>query len=209
MIALSLGVTTANGQNIKSLGTMVFNNEGILFVGDNISGSILAFDFRSEKQKKKDFEINIYNIDAQIAAILGTAQGSVYVNDIAVHPKSGEVYLSVTRGYGLDALPAMLKVNGENQLFVIDLSQVKVTSQSLTKVPNSEDKIGLRGTAGSSPTPKEVAKSQRSLRTLAIVAMEYHNGELFVEGGASGLAKLSLVEIKERLNGFGLSGLSL
>jgi hypothetical protein len=113
---------------------------------------------------------------------LGTAQGSVQVNDIAVHPKSGEVYLSVTRGYGLDALPAMLKVNGENQLFVIDLSQVKVTSQSLTKVPNSEDKIGLRGTAGSSPTPKEVAKSQRSLRTLAIVAMEYHNGELFVAG---------------------------
>jgi hypothetical protein len=182
MMTLSFGVTIANGQNIKSLGTMVFNDEGILFVGDNISGSILAFDFRSEKQKKKDFEINIYNIDAQIAAILGTAQGSVQVNDIAVHPKSGEVYLSVTRGYGLDALPAMLKVNGENQLFVIDLSQVKVTSQSLTKVPNSEDKIGLRGTAGSSPTPKEVAKSQRSLRTLAIVAMEYHNGELFVAG---------------------------
>jgi hypothetical protein len=182
MMTLSFGVTIANGQNIKSLGTMVFNDEGILFVGDNISGSILAFDFRSEKQKKKDFEINIYNIDAEIAAILGTAQGSVQVNDIAVHPKSGEVYLSVTRGYGLDALPAMLKLNGENQLFVIDLSQVKVTSQSLTKVPNSEDKIGLRGTAGSSPTPKEVAKSQRSLRTLAIVAMEYHNGELFVAG---------------------------
>jgi glutaredoxin len=37
----------------------------------------------------------------------------------------------------------------------------------------------------------------------------FHNGELFVEGGASGLAKLSLVEIKEKLNGFGLSGLSL
>jgi hypothetical protein len=182
MMALSFGVTIANGQNIKSLGTMVFNNEGILFVGDNISGSILAFDFRSEKQKKNKFEINIYNIDAQIAAILGTAQGSVQVNDIAVHPKSGEVYLSVTRGYGLDALPAMLKVNGENQLFVIDLSQVKVTSQSLTKVPNSEYKIGLRGTAGSPPTPKEVAKSQRSLRTLTIVAMEYHNGELFVAG---------------------------
>ena len=33
--------------------------------------------------------------------------------------------------------------------------------------------------------------------------------KLFVEGGASGLAKLSLVEIKEKLNGFGLSGLSL
>lgn len=182
MMALSFGVTIANGQNIKSLGTMVFNDEGILFVGDNISGYIHAFDFKSEKQKKKGFEINLYNVDAQIAAVLGTAQGSVQVNDIAVHPKSGEVYLSVTRGHGLDALPALLKVSANNQLITIDLSQVAVTSQSLTKLPSIEDKIGLRGTAGASPTPKELAKSQRSLRTLAIVAMEYYAGELFVAG---------------------------
>ncbi|MEO1419222.1 MAG: hypothetical protein AAFW00_28470 [Bacteroidota bacterium] len=182
MMALSLGVTVANGQNVKSLGTMVFNDEGILFVGDNISGSILAFDFTSAEQKRNDFEINLYNIDALIAAALGTAHGSVQVNDIAVHPKSGEVYLSVTRGHGLDALPALLKVNAENQLITIDITQVPVTSQLLSKLPNIENKIGLRGTGRSAPTPKEVAKSERSLRTLAIVAMEYHNGELFVAG---------------------------
>ncbi len=183
MMALSLlGVTMANGQTINSLGTMVFNDEGILFIGDNISGSILAFDFKSEKQQKKNFEINIYNIDARIASVLGTAPASVQVNDVAVHPKSGEVYLSVTRGHGLDALPALLKVDSTNQLTVIDISQETVTSQSLSKLPSIESKIGLRGTARSAPTPKEVAKSQRSLRTLAIVAMEYHNGELFVAG---------------------------
>lgn len=183
MMALSLvGVTMANGQTINSLGTMVFNDDGILFIGDNISGSILAFDFKSEKQQKRNFEINIYNIDARIASVLGTSPASVQVNDIAVHPKSGEVYLSVTRGHGLDALPALLKVDSANQLTVIDISQVSVTSQSLSKLPSIESKIGLRGTARSAPTPKEVAKSQRSLRTLAIVAMEYHNGELFVAG---------------------------
>jgi hypothetical protein len=183
MMALSLvGVTMANGQTINSLGTMVFNNDGILFIGDNISGSILAFDFKSEKQQKRNFEINIYNIDARIASVLGTSPASVQVNDIAVHPKSGEVYLSVTRGHGLDALPALLKVDSANQLTVIDISQASVTSQSLSKLPSIESTIGLRGTAGSTPTPKEVAKSQRSLRTLAIVAMEYHNGELFVAG---------------------------
>lgn len=36
MMALSFGVTIANDQNIKSLGTMVFNGEGVLFVGDKI-----------------------------------------------------------------------------------------------------------------------------------------------------------------------------
>jgi hypothetical protein len=183
MMALSIvGVTMANGQTINSLGIMVFNDEGILFVGDNISGSILAFDFKNEKQQKRNFEINIYNIDARIASVLGTSPASVQVNDIAVHPKSGEVYLSVTRGHGLDALPALLKVDSANQLTVIDISQASVTLQSLSKLPSIENTIGLRGTAGSAPTPKEVAKSQRSLRTLAIVAMEYHNGELFVAG---------------------------
>lgn len=182
-MALSLvGVTMANGQTINSLGTMVFNDEGILFIGDNISGSILAFDFTSEKQQKRNFEINIYHIDTQIAAVLGTSPASVQVNDIAVHPKSGEVYLSVTRGHGLDALPALLKVTADNQLIAIDISHASVTSQSLSKLPSIERTIGLRGAAGSAPTPKEVAKSQRSLRTLAIVAMEYHNGELFVAG---------------------------
>jgi hypothetical protein len=183
MMALSIvGVTMANGQTINSLGIMVFNDEGILFVGDNISGSILAFDFKNEKQQKRNFEINIYNIDARIASVLGTSPASVQVNDIAVHPTSGEVYLSVTRGHGLDALPALLKVDSANQLTVIDISQASVTLQSLSKLPSIESTIGLRGTAGSAPTPKEVAKSQRSLRTLAIVAMEYHNGELFVAG---------------------------
>jgi glutaredoxin len=37
----------------------------------------------------------------------------------------------------------------------------------------------------------------------------FHNGELFVEGGASGFAKLTLVEVKERLNGYDLGDLSL
>lgn len=181
MCALTLGITLANGQQVQSLGTMKFNDEGILFVGDNTSGSIHAFDFTGESQKENDFEINVYNIDAQVAAVLGTSQGSIQINDIAVHPKSGEVYLSVTRGHSLDALPALLKANKDNQLTIIDLSEMAVTSQVLSKLPSIESKIELRGTAGA-PTPKEVAKSQRSLRTLAIVALEYHEGELFVAG---------------------------
>ena len=35
---------------------------------------------------------------------------------------------------------------------------------------------------GAPPTKKEIAKSNLPLRTLAIVSMEYHNGELFVAG---------------------------
>ena len=38
------------------------------------------------------------------------------INDIVVHPVSGEVYLSVTRGHGIEALPALLKIDSQNQI---------------------------------------------------------------------------------------------
>ena len=182
MCALITGSFSTNAQQIKSLGVLEFSDEGTLFVGDNISGTILAFDFTPESRTTKKFEINIYNIDAQIAAALGTSQNNVQINDIAVHPKSGEVYLSVTRGHGLDALPALVKVDAANQIHNIDLSTLEITSQALNNLPDSNQRLALRGSMGASPTKKEIAKSKRPLRMLSIVDMEYHKGELFVAG---------------------------
>ena len=39
-----------NTHQIKSLGALEFSDEGILFVGDNIAGAIIAFDFSSESK---------------------------------------------------------------------------------------------------------------------------------------------------------------
>ncbi len=171
-----------NAQQIKSLGVLEISDEGILFVGDNIAGAIHAIDFTAESRTTNTFEINIYDIDAQIAAVLGTSQGNVQINDIAVHPKSGEVYLSVTRGHGMDALPALVKVDAANQIQNIDLSSLEITSQALNHVPDNQQRIALRGAGGSPPTKKDIAKSKRPLRMLSIVAMEYYKGELFVSG---------------------------
>lgn len=171
-----------NAQQIKSLGTLEFSDEGILFAGDNISGAIVAFDFTAESSTTKAFEVNVYDIDEQIAAALGTSQTNVQISDIAVHPKSGDVYLSVSRGHGTEALPALVKIDAANQVYNIDLSGLKFTSQPLNNLPDRSHRIALRGTMGSAPTKKEIAKSKRPLRTLSIVSMEYHKGELFVAG---------------------------
>ncbi len=166
---------------IKSLGVLAFSDEGVLFVGDNISGAVFAFDFTTESRTKDKFEVNVYDIDTQIAAVLGTNQRNVQINDLAVHPKSGELYLSVTRGHGADALPALVKVDAENQLHNVDLTSLEITAQTLQNLPDHNKRVALRGT-GSSPTIKEIAKSKRPLRMLSIVAMEYYRGELFVAG---------------------------
>ena len=171
----------AKAQQIEAIGTLEFNPEGILFAGDNISGAIHAFDLSSEIRLKDKFEINVYNIDAQVAAALGTATSNIKINDMTVHPISGEVYLSVTRGHGITALPALIKVNAENEVIVIDLISVKSTSQSLNKLPDGSQNFIVRGTMAP-PTIKEIEKSKMPMRTLSIMDIEYYKGEIFVAG---------------------------
>ena len=181
LLAFVFTVSLVNAQQVEALGALEFSSEGILFAGDNVSGAIHTFDLSDESRTKDKFEINIYNIDAQVAAVLGTSQGNVQINDLAVHPKSGEVYLSVTRGHGIGALPALLKVNAENQIIAVNLGSVKTTTQKLNKLPDGNQQFVVRGTMAP-PTPKEVAKSKRPMRMLSILDMEFHKGELFVAG---------------------------
>lgn len=174
-------ISTITAQQIKSLGALEFSSEGVLFAGDNVSGTIHAFDLTAENRGTEKFEINVNNIDAQVAAILGTSQGGVQINDMAVHPKSGEVYLSLTRGHGIDALPVLVMVNAANQVKNVDLTFLKSTSQTLNKLPDGSQQFVLRGTMAP-PTTKEIAKSKRPMRMLSIIDMEYYKGELFVAG---------------------------
>lgn len=182
-IILSCAVSMANAQqSVKSLGTLEFTPEGVLFAGDNLLGAIHAIDLTTESRTKEQFEINVYNVDAQIAAILGVATNSIQINDMAVHPKSGEAYLSVTRGHGVEALPALIKINAENALNTVDLNAAKITSQTLSKVPDISKRFKPRGAMMSPPSAKDIAKAKRPLRMYSVMDMEYHKGELFVAG---------------------------
>ncbi|MFK7787488.1 MAG: hypothetical protein AB8B56_20360 [Crocinitomicaceae bacterium] len=182
-IVLSLAVSSVNAQqSIKAMGALEFSPEGVLFVGDNLQGAIHAIDLTAESRTKEKFENNVDNVDVRVAAILGSATQSIQINDLAVHPKSGEVYLSITRGHGVEAMPALIKIDAEDKLVNVDLASVKFTSQTLSKVPDMSKKFRPRGAMMSPPSSKDIAKAQRSQRMFAIMDMEYFNGELFVSG---------------------------
>ncbi|MEL6675635.1 MAG: hypothetical protein AAFR61_25730 [Bacteroidota bacterium] len=178
---LSFAVSTAQAQSIESLGALAFSPEGVLFAGDQLSGAIHAIDLSKETRTKETFEINVYNVDAQVAAVLGTSPSHVQINDMAVHPKSGELYLSVTRGHSMDALPALININAANELHTVDLASLSITSQGLSKMPDISKQFRARGSMGP-PTIKEIAKAQKPQRMFSIMDMEYHKGELFVAG---------------------------
>ena len=180
-LIIMFSISFINAQQIKSLSEMAFSPEGILFAGDKVSGAIHAFDLSAETRSTEKFEINAYNIDAQVAAVLGTAAANSKINDMVVHPKSGEVYISVTRGHGLDAIPALIKVNAASQLQVVDLSKVESTSQTLNKLPDGRKQFVARGTMAP-PTIKELEKAKLPMRTLSIMDIQYYKGEVFVAG---------------------------
>lgn len=182
LCALIMGLLSANAQQVQSFGVLEFSDEGILFVGDNIAGAIHALDLSTEAQTKEKFEVNVYNVDVRVAAILGSAAQSIQINDLAVHPKSSEVYLSVTRGHGVEALPALVKIDAKNRLINVDLASVEFTSQTLSKVPEISMQFRPRGAMMSPPSAKDIAKAQRSRRMFSIMDMEYYEGELFVSG---------------------------
>ena len=181
ILFIMVSVFTIHAQKIQSLGSMTFSPEGILFTGDKVSGAIHAFDLSAEIRSAKQFEINAYNIDAQVAAALGTAAGNSKINDMAVHPKSGEIYISVTRGHGLDAIPALIKVDATSRLQVIDMSTLKSTSQTLNKLHDGSQNFIARGTMGPA-TIKELEKAKLPMRTLSIMDIQYYKGEVFVAG---------------------------
>ncbi len=178
---IMVSVFTIQAQKIQSLGTLTFSPEGVLFAGDKVSGAIHALDLSAEIRSSEKFEINAYNIDAQVAATIGTSAANTKINDMAVHPISGEIFISVTRGHGLEAIPALIKVDASSHLHVIDLSMIKSTSQSLNKLPDGSQSFVARGTMAPA-TIKEKEKAKLPMRTMSIMDIQYHKGEVFVAG---------------------------
>src|ERR1700760_3538911 len=85
--------------DIRSVGPIAFGPQGILFVADNASAAIFALDVPSEPGAHE-----LDRLDERLASFLGAAKEDVQLRDLAVHPGSGAVFLSVMRA----GTPALL-----------------------------------------------------------------------------------------------------
>ena len=183
------GATAAPGQeppslDIKFAGALTFSEDGVLFVGDNHNGAIYAFEIPAEKNAARTTPSSIRNIDARIAELLGVRVGALEINDVAVHPVSNEVYISVTRIESFASQPAIVTVSQVRGISLLDMSALSFQKQVLTEFPDSDTAFAVRGSGGGPPLPRDVAKGAIAIRSLAIMDMEYYEGELFVAGVA-------------------------
>jgi hypothetical protein len=129
---------TPGKADLKSAGSLAFGPDGILFVGDSMSASIFALDTNDNKAGSAT-KVEVKAINEKVAALLGTAPDQIIINDVAVNPISKNVYLSVSRGRGPDALPVILKVDGAGKISELSLANINHSAVKLPNAPESKE----------------------------------------------------------------------
>jgi len=159
------GLDKTGKPDLKSAGQLAFGPEGVLFVGDSQGAAIFAIGV-APASGKPNGELKFEGLDTKLAALLGTTAADILINDIAVQPGSGTIYLSASRGRGPDAAPVIATVAAAGKLALVPLDDVAYSKVTLTNAPGLEQK-DRRG---------------NSLRQEAITDLHFLDGKLFVAG---------------------------
>jgi hypothetical protein len=117
---------TKGTPELKSAGALTFGPEGILFVADPTGGTIFAI--ATGDAEAQAAPIKVEGLKDKLASLLGTDAKALLVNDMAVNPQSGKAYLSIARGTGPDAKPAIVRIDskGTPELFDLKFASVKL-----------------------------------------------------------------------------------
>lgn len=171
--------------DLKFAGALEFSDTGTLFVGDNYNGAIYAFDVTGASAPDNVVPVNIGDIDVKIADTLGVAKSAIVINDMATHPVTADIYISVSRIGNFESAPAIMKISQDAKIELVDLEKVAFQKQALTNYPAKDTTFRPRGLGKGEPLVRDLAKGNIKLNSLAIMDMEYHEGELFVSGVAT------------------------
>ncbi len=169
---------------LQFAGALEFADDGTLFVGDNYRGAVYAFEIPAEASTTEIQPSSVLNIDTRIAELLGVGVGAIEINDIATHPISDDIYISVTRIGNFASQPAIVTVSPDNRLQLLDMSALTFTKQELNAFPDAQTTFTVRGARRVGILPRDQAKGSVAVRSLAIMDMEFYDGELFVAGVA-------------------------
>lgn len=147
---------------IESMSKLSFGPDGILFIGDTKSASIIALNTNDTKSNVQSGEVSVKDIGKVLAESLGTTSEDIVIQDMVANPISKALYFAV---HLADGTPLLLKmVNGK--VSKVGLENVEFSKTALSDAP-AEDATDRRG---------------RPIRVQAISDLEYANGKVMVAG---------------------------
>lgn len=174
---------------LRSSGPITFGPDGVLFVADNATATIHAIDVGETGPAAGAEPFDLEHVDERVASYLGAAAGDVAIHDLAVHPVTHGVYLSVQRGHGDDARAVLVRIDHlDGSVSDVDLTDVPTASVTIDDAPDETDGRSdvTLPTDGSGEEltfgDRTIRILKRPIRMATITDLAYVDGALLVAG---------------------------
>jgi len=175
--------------DVRSLGPITFGPAGILFLADNVSAKVLAVDVEDGGPEAGSEPFDLENVGARMASFLGCVPDDLVIRDMAVHPTTHNVYLTVQRGRGDAAQPVLVRIDRlDGSIVDIPLHDVLFAEAAIADAPAEDDErldVTLpQGEEGEEMTfgERTIRLLRRPIRTSTVTDMAYVDGTLLVAG---------------------------
>ena len=155
---------TGQGPALTSIGPMTFGPDGTLFAADNQAAAVFGLDLAAQASGAVPGTKALDGIDQKIAAMLGTGAREITITDLIVHPRSHNTFVSVMRGQGTGAAPALLRIDGAGTIDMVSLQSMKFSKLELPNAPTANP------------------NDRRSARGSTITDMAFSDGRLWIAG---------------------------
>ena len=174
---------------IESVGPIAFGPDDVLFVADNAGANIFAIDIADDGDAGSVDAFDLDDVDTKLASHLGCSVDDVIFRDLAVHPRTHNVYLSVMRGRGNAAIPLIVKIDHRSgATSTVALEQVPFSQVAITNAPSDDDE--RTDTQFADPPEGEEVEirghtlrfARPPVRTATVTDMAYVDGMLVVAG---------------------------
>ncbi|MSO97842.1 MAG: hypothetical protein EXR11_06445 [Rhodospirillaceae bacterium] len=155
LLAMALAVTStsavladdslkAGKADLRSAGPMTFGPDGVLFVGDSMGAAVFALD-TGDTTAMPGSAADIVAINKKVAALLGTSENQILINDLTVNPLSKRAYISVSRGRGPDAAAVIVRTAADGKLEMLGLDNIRHARVALPNAPDPNSKSAFGG----------------------------------------------------------------
>jgi hypothetical protein len=179
----------AGRAHLRSAGPITFGPADILFLADNAASKVFAVDVADPGPAGGSEPFDLENVDTQIGSFLGCEPGDIVIRDMAIHPLSHNVYLSVQRGHGDAAQPVLVRIGRlDGSITDVPLDDVSVAETAIGDAPAEDDeRLDITLPLGDEGEELQVGARtirilRQPIRTSTVTDMAYVNGELLVAG---------------------------
>ena len=179
----------AGSVEIMSAGPLTFGPAGILFLADNGAAKIFAVDVSDPGSGVGSEPFDVENVDTAVASFLGCEAPDLVIRDMAVHPTSHNVYLSVQRGRGEAGQAVLVRIDRrDGSISDIPLDDVAFSEMTIADAPAEDDErldttlpVGSEGEEFQFGE-RTIRLLRRPVRTSTMTDMAYTDGFLLVAG---------------------------